>query len=43
MNVWTINTMDQLEKLEEWGCDGAITNYPQVCRAWKEYKKEVKR
>lgn len=32
MNVWTVNSMEQLERLEEWGCDGAITNYPQLCR-----------
>lgn len=43
MNVWTVNSMDQLEKLEEWGCNGVITNYPQVCRAWAEYKKEEKK
>lgn len=43
MNVWTVNSMDQLEKLEEWGCDGVITNYPQVCRAWADFKKEEKR
>lgn len=40
MNVWTVNTMAELEKLEEWGCDGVITNYPQVCRAWADYHKK---
>ncbi|MDT4762507.1 glycerophosphodiester phosphodiesterase [Sphaerochaeta sp. PS] len=33
-NVWTINTMGQLEKCHEWGCDGIFTNYPSVCKAW---------
>lgn len=39
INVWTVNNMNELEQLEEWGCDGVITNYPEVCRAWVEYKK----
>ena len=34
VNVWTINDMGVLEQLEEWGCDGAITNYPAVCKRW---------
>ena len=34
VNVWTINDMGVLEQLEEWGCDGAITNYPAVCKSW---------
>lgn len=42
VNVWTINGMEELEQLEEWGCDGVITNYPQVCMAWKDYKAQKK-
>ncbi len=38
INVWTVNGMDELEQLEEWGCDGVITNYPEVCKAWAEHK-----
>ena len=39
VNVWTINNMDDLENLYEWGCDGVITNYPDVCKSWLEAKK----
>lgn len=42
MNVWTVNGMDQLEKLYDWGCDGVITNYPSVCKAWLTYKENEK-
>ena len=42
INVWTVNTMHELEQLYEWGCDGIITNYPEVCRAWVEYKEKKK-
>lgn len=38
INVWTVNTMDELERLDEWECQGVITNYPAVCRAWVEYR-----
>jgi len=38
INPWTINNMNELEQLEEWGCDGVITNYPEVCRAWVDHK-----
>ena len=34
VNVWTINDMVVLKQLEEWGCDGAVTNYPAVCKRW---------
>jgi glycerophosphoryl diester phosphodiesterase len=34
VNVWTINGMDELQKMYFWGCDGAITNYPDICKAW---------
>lgn len=39
VNVWTINNMDDLENLYEWGCDGVITNYPDVCKSWLKAKK----
>lgn len=38
INVWTVNTMEELEQLDLWECEGVITNYPAVCRAWVEYK-----
>ena len=34
VNVWTVNDMGTLEQLYEWGCDGVITNYPEVCKSW---------
>ena len=34
INAWTINDMSLLEKLKDWGCSGAITNFPGVCRSW---------
>jgi glycerophosphoryl diester phosphodiesterase len=34
LNVWTVNDMAGLLKLEAWHCRGIITNYPDVCRAW---------
>ncbi len=32
LNVWTVNTMDDLEQMERWGIDGVITNFPGACR-----------
>lgn len=32
VNVWTVNEMDGLENLVEWGCDGVFTNYPSICK-----------
>ena len=34
MNVWTVNGMCELEKLQRWGVRGVITNFPTVCRAY---------
>ncbi|MCK9547702.1 MAG: glycerophosphodiester phosphodiesterase [Sphaerochaeta sp.] len=34
VNVWTVNTMEALEKCHAWGCDGIFTNYPKVARAY---------
>lgn len=34
LNIWTVNDMDNLERLVEWGVDGLITNYPPVCLAY---------
>ncbi len=34
MNVWTVNGMCELEKLQHWGVRGVITNFPTVCRAY---------
>ena len=34
INVWTVNDMAGLERLHAWGCEGIITNYPGVAKAW---------
>ncbi|MDO5417580.1 MAG: glycerophosphodiester phosphodiesterase [Lachnospiraceae bacterium] len=39
MNVWTVNSMEGLEQLYEWGCEGIITNFPGVCRGWLDSRK----
>lgn len=39
LNVWTVNDMDTLEKMYEWGCEGVISNYPGVCKGWLDSKK----
>ncbi len=31
INTWTINDMEMLERVCGWGCDGVITNAPEVC------------
>lgn len=31
INTWTINDMETLERVCEWGCDELITNYPESC------------
>lgn len=38
INVWTINGMGELETLYDWGCEGVITNYPDVCQVWLNRK-----
>lgn len=38
INVWTVNDMSALEQLYEWGCDGVISNYPEVCKFWVDKK-----
>lgn len=39
INAWTINDMGVLENLYDWNCAGAITNYPDVVKAWLESRK----
>ena len=34
INVWTVNDMLTLEKLHAWNCEGVITNFPGVAKAW---------
>ena len=34
LNVWTIDTEELLDKLCELGCDGAITDFPDMCKQW---------
>ena len=31
INVWTVDDMDSLLKMQEWGCRGVITNFPGMC------------
>lgn len=40
INVWTINDMDNLQKMCEWNLAGVITNFPEVCL---QYLKSLKR
>lgn len=34
LNVWTVNSTEEFNRLYDWKCDGAITNYPGLCRSW---------
>jgi glycerophosphoryl diester phosphodiesterase len=34
LNVWTVNDIGGLLKLEAWDCRGIITNFPDVCKTW---------
>lgn len=36
INVWTVNDMGHLKKIHDWGISGAITNFPDVCKAFIE-------
>ncbi len=38
VNVWTVNDMSALEQVYEWGCDGVISNFPEVCKWWVQSK-----
>lgn len=40
MNVWTVNGMEELERLAHWGVDGVITNFPSVCRCYLDGMKK---
>ena len=40
VNVWTVNDMGDLEKMEQCGCDGVITNYPSVCKSWADRRRQ---
>ncbi|MGH0052601.1 MAG: glycerophosphodiester phosphodiesterase [Sphaerochaetaceae bacterium] len=41
VNVWTVNTMHELIDCYNWGCDGVITNYPDVCRAFVDAQNRI--
>lgn len=32
INAWTVNDVETLERMREWGCDGVITNEVEMCR-----------
>jgi glycerophosphoryl diester phosphodiesterase len=34
LNVWTVNDMAGLLRVQKWGCRGVITNFPGVCKTW---------
>ena len=34
INVWTVNDMAALEQLRVWNCEGVITNFPGVAKAY---------
>lgn len=34
LNVWTVNDMDILQRMCEWGADGVISNFPAACLAY---------
>ena len=34
LNVWTVNSTEEFNQLYDWKCEGAITNYPGLCRNW---------
>ncbi len=36
INVWTVNSEDEIRKCMEWGVDGLITNYPERAIAIRE-------
>lgn len=38
VNVWTVNDMSALEEVYEWGCDGVISNFPEICKRWVQSK-----
>lgn len=40
VNVWTVADMGVLENLNEWNCEGVITNYPGVCKGWLKGKEQ---
>lgn len=41
INVWTVNQMAELEQAYAWGCEGVITNHPEICKAWLDHKGRV--
>ncbi len=34
LNVWTVNDFSALERMEAWGVEGVITNFPGACKRW---------
>jgi len=41
VNVWTVNTMEQLVNCHSMHCDGIFTNYPSVCKAWLKEQENI--
>jgi glycerophosphoryl diester phosphodiesterase len=37
LNVWTVNDMAGLLRLQKWDCRGVITNFPDVCKTWLKH------
>jgi glycerophosphoryl diester phosphodiesterase len=40
VNVWTVNDMTALARLRAWGCDAAMTNYPETAIAWLKSERQ---
>ena len=38
VNIWTANTEDEIQKMLDAGCDGIVTNYPDVALKLRDNK-----
>lgn len=36
INAWTVDDMNSLELLTRLGCEGVISDYPEICKVWNE-------
>ncbi len=37
LNVWTVNDLDGMDKCFRWGCEGMITNFPEMPVQWLKH------
>ena len=40
VHTWTVDTLDRMRELTNWGVDGIITNFPQTLRAMLSHRDE---